>query len=51
MDVNITLFTLLHFYMFQPSRGHLCGVLIHHVNKVVLTYICALVRLLYKKQV
>ena len=32
--VNITLFTLLHCYMFQPSRGLPQGILIHFVSAV-----------------
>jgi len=32
--VNTTSFTLLHFYMFQPSSGHPQGVLIHFMNRV-----------------
>jgi len=32
--VNTTLFTLLHSYMFQPSRDHPEGVLIHFVSRV-----------------
>jgi hypothetical protein len=28
---HTNLFTLLHFYKFQPSRGHLQGVLIYFV--------------------
>ena len=32
--VNTTLFTLLHCYMFQPSRGHPQGVLIHFMSRV-----------------
>jgi len=37
MYVYTTLFTLLHSYMFQPSRGHPQGVLIHfrsQINKI-----------------
>jgi hypothetical protein len=37
MYVNTTSYTLLHFYKFQPSRGHLEGVLIlvmSQVNKI-----------------
>jgi len=32
--VNTTLFTLLHCYTFQPSRGHPQGVLTHFVSRV-----------------
>ena len=35
INVNTTLFTPLHSYIFQPSRGHPQGVLIHFVSRVI----------------
>ena len=32
--VNITLFTLVYSYKFQPSRGYPQGILIHFVSRV-----------------
>jgi len=31
---HTTFFVLLHSYVFQPSRGHLQGALIHFVSRV-----------------
>jgi len=33
--INTTLITLLHSYMFHPSRGHPQGELIHFVSRVI----------------
>jgi len=38
--VNTNLFTLLHCYMFQPSRGNPLGVLIRFVSRVILQEMC-----------
>jgi hypothetical protein len=34
IHVDSALFTLLHSYMFQPSRDHIQGVLIHFIRRI-----------------